>query len=231
MPKLNPFIIYIQIFLVVVVLSACSLGGGRFKSEDVRVSVDRVTLEPQGRCSGRFVPHKLAFANGLRVREIGLYMNNGSGLAINDLDKDGDLDIVFASVDREVGIFWNQGNFEFEEQKIDEKFPRGVAIVDVNGDGGLDLVFSHRGLGGITYWRNLGKDVKGDRFIKDELPGVDSFAYTMAWGDLNGDGLLDLVTGSYNVELVQNGIAIPKRDARAGFFTMSKLRMALFPNA
>ena len=163
------------------------------------------------------------------VREIGLYMNNGSGLAINDLDKDGDLDIVFASVDREVGIFWNQGNFEFEEQKIDEKFPRGVAIVDVNGDGGLDLVFSHRGLGGITYWRNLGKDVKGDRFIKDELPGVDSFAYTMAWGDLNGDGLLDLVTGSYNVELVQNGIAIPKRDARAGFFYYEQTEDGFIP--
>ena len=27
-----------------------------------------------------------------------------------DLDGDGDLDIVFTAVDREVGIFWNQGD-------------------------------------------------------------------------------------------------------------------------
>ena len=71
----------------------------------------------------------------MRVREIGLYLNNGSGLAINDLDNDGDLDIVFAAVDREVGIFWNQGNLEFEEERLDEKFPRGAAMVDVDGTG------------------------------------------------------------------------------------------------
>ena len=59
-------------------------------------------------------------------------------------------------VDREVGIFWNMGNLEFQEEKLDEKFPRGVAIVDVDGDTHLDLVFSHRGLQGLTFWRNLG---------------------------------------------------------------------------
>ena len=134
------------------------------------------------------------------------------------LDNDGNLDIVFTGVDREVGIFWNQGNLEFEEERLDEKFPRGVAIVDVDGDGQLDLVFSHRGLKGVTYWRNQGKLVDGSRFILDELPGVDSYAYTMAWGDIDADGDLDLVTGSYNVELIQNGIALPERDPRAGVF-------------
>jgi len=164
------------------------------------------------------VPHKLSFANGLRVREIGLYLNNGSGLAINDLDDDGDLDIVFAGVDRDVGIFWNQGNLNFEEVSLDERFPRGVMIVDVDGDSYLDLVFSHRGLKGVTYWRNLGHGNGVDRFEKNELFDVDSYAYTMAWGDINQDGVLDLVTGSYNVELIQNGIAVPESDPRAGVF-------------
>ncbi len=199
----------------------CSLlfiSGCRVQDNSVTVKTKSSRLAPQNACAGRFVPHKLDFANGLRVREIGLYLNNGSGLAVNDLDGDGDQDIVFAGVDREVGIFWNRGNLEFEEEKLDEKFPRGVAIVDVDGDGHLDLVFSHRGLKGVTFYRNLGRPENGSRFELAELSGVDSYAYTMAWGDVDGDGDLDLVTGSYNVELIQNGIAVPERDPRAGVF-------------
>jgi hypothetical protein len=60
----------------------------------VRARIKTSRLEPQEICVDSFIPHKLSFANGMRVREIGLYLNNGSGLAINDLDNDGDLDIV-----------------------------------------------------------------------------------------------------------------------------------------
>ncbi len=206
-------LVLIRLLLGAIMLSACDA-----QVDAVRVKVKNFDLAPQESCASTFVPHKLSFANGMRVREIGLYLNNGSGLAINDLDNDGDLDIVFAAVDREVGIFWNQGNLEFQEERLDEKFPRGVAIVDVDADGHLDLVFSHRGLKGITYWRNQGKVVDGSRFALDELPGVDSYAYTQAWGDVDGDGDLDLVTGSYNVELIQNGIPVPEKDPRAGVF-------------
>ena len=202
----------------VALLVSCRTVEYQDNTATVRAGVEQTALRPQEFCVDSFIPHKLSFANGMRVREIGLYLNNGSGLAINDLDDDGDLDIVFTAVDREVGILWNQGDLEFEEEKLDEKFPRGVAIVDVDGDGYLDLVFSHRGLKGVTYWRNQGKVSNGSRFVLDELPGVDSYTYTMAWGDIDGDGDLDLVTGSYNVELIQNGIAVPEQDERAGVF-------------
>ncbi len=48
------------------------------------------------------------------------------------------------------------------------------------------------------------------------LPGVDAYAYAMAWGDLNDDGLLDLVTGSYAAELKQRGIEEPMDDGSTG---------------
>jgi hypothetical protein len=225
--QLGQLIIFL--FVALPLMSSCRILSADDKEALVNVKVKTTELRSQQFCIGHFVPHKLSFANGLRVREIGLYLNNGSGLAINDLDDDGDLDIVFAGVDRDVGIFWNQGNMIFEEEILDERFPRGVMIVDVDGDSYLDLVFSHRGLQGVTYWRNLGRGSGADRFAKEGLPGVDSYAYTMAWGDINQDGMLDLVTGSYNVELIQNGIAVPESDPKAGIFSYEQTQQGFTP--
>ena len=112
-------------------------------------------------CTGAFVTHKLPFATGTRLREIGTYVSNGAGVAVNDLDGDGDLDLVFASVDGQNTILWNEGQgkdgLRFKEEDLDDRFGRGVAVVDVDGDGRLDIVFTHRGVEPISYWHNTGK--------------------------------------------------------------------------
>ncbi len=174
-------------------------------------------------CSGAFVTHRLDFTTGMRLREIGTYISNGSGVAANDLDNDGDLDLVFASVDGEGEIHWNEGDLQFTSAPLDDRFARGVAIVDVDADGWRDIVFTHRGRDGVSYWRNTGGDAPRPSplatrpsFERTPLPGVDHYAYAMAWGDVDGDGDLDLVTGSYGAELKQHGIATPENDPRAG---------------
>jgi hypothetical protein len=169
-------------------------------------------------CTGAFVTHRLPFATGTRLREIGTYVSNGAGVAVNDLDGDGDLDLVFASVDGQNTILWNEGQgkdgLHFQEEDLDDRFGRGVAVVDVDGDGRLDIVFTHRGVEPISFWRNTGNDK--DRFVRETLPGVDGYAYAMAWGDVDRDGDLDLVTGSYGAELKQHNIKDPTKDPRAG---------------
>lgn len=135
-----------------------------------------------------------------------LFDSNGSGTAINDLDGDGDLDIVLANLDHENTILWNEGDLRFRAQRLPHGNSRSVAIVDVDGDGRQDIVFTRR-FAKPTYWQNTGAD--GDaRFVQGDLPGVNNPFYSMNWGDLDDDGDLDLVAGSYDTELRKRAGAI-----------------------
>lgn len=135
-----------------------------------------------------------------------MFDSNGAGVAVGDLDNDGDEDIVLANLDGPSAVFWNKGALIFEKQEFPRGNMRAAAIVDVDGDGWLDIVFTQR-LGAPTYWRNSGApQAAGDASLRDRfeetlLPGVYKPAYAMAWGDLDQDGDLDLVTGSYDTEL------------------------------
>lgn len=161
------------------------------------------------------MPQLLDFATGTHLREINTYESNGSGVAVNDLDGDGDLDIVFASVDGEAVILWNEGNLKFKTEALADNYTRGVNIVDVDGDGKLDIAFTHRSLESVSYWHNRGSSAQ-PRFAREPLPGVTSYAYSMAWADLNGDNLLDLVTGSYNTDLKSHKLSATEMQERAG---------------
>jgi hypothetical protein len=99
--------------------------------------------------------------------------------------------------------------------------------VDVDGDNRLDIVFTHR-TAGLSFWRNTGQS----SFVRETLPGVLEPAYAMAWGDLNGDNALDLVTGSYDAEfnqvlgdtfLCSDGAGIYYYEQQAGKFIPHRL--------
>ncbi|MBI3957169.1 MAG: CRTAC1 family protein [Chloroflexi bacterium] len=208
--------------ILLLLFSACAAQPGALATAPAPttlapVSVVQIPLAARQPCADRFVSHTLPFATGARLREIRTYESNGAGLSANDLDGDGDLDLLFASIDRNSAILWNEGGLDFHVQELADPFTRSAQIVDVNGDGLLDLVFSRRGLGGISYWQNRGASA-AERFVLTPLPGVESYAYALAWADLSGDGRLDLVAGTYNTELKQHGIAAPETDERAGIF-------------
>jgi hypothetical protein len=175
---------------------------------DVNVGPLATPAQP---CEGTFVPHTLDFTTTIAGGAVHLFDSNGAGVAIGDLDDDGRLDLVFANLDGPNAVFWNQGDLHFRKQELDDTNSRAVNIVDVDGDGRLDIVFTYRG-GGVGFWRNTGHPAPSQPrsnaggsgpFIREALPGVRAPAYAMTWGDLNADGTLDLVTGSYDSELAK----------------------------
>lgn len=193
--------------MLIIILTACrstaSTAVPRPAGPEVPATTHTQTLSSPAACEGKFVSAKLDFANGIKARELGTYLSNGSGVALNDLDGDGRLDIIFASIDRPAAILWNEGSLKFTTQELDENLTRAVSAADVDGDGDLDLTFTKTSQQGVSFWRNEGSR----QFARGDLPGVSFRAYALAWSDLTGDGRLDLVTASYNTELKQFGLS------------------------
>ncbi len=160
--------------------------------------------ESSSRCSGQFVEHQLPHVTGTAFERVTYFTSNGAGLAVGDLDNDGDEDFVLANLLGPNQIFWNEGGWQFRPQLLLDGSLRGLALVDVDGDGWLDITATSRSAA-LLYWRNNGGEDGAAPFTEEQEPGrlqgVSGFAYSLQWGDLDLDGDLDLVTASYDASL------------------------------
>jgi hypothetical protein len=163
------------------------------------VVVTRATLAlPKQPCAGSFVEHSLPYTTTAGVDT--MFESNGTGLAIGDLDGDGQPDIIFANLKGPNAILWNRGDLQWQKEEFPAGDSRDVSIVDVDGDGLLDIVFTHRTTA-PTFWRNTGHGNGLARFVEEALPEVDQKLYAINWIDIDGDGDLDFVGGSYDAAL------------------------------
>jgi hypothetical protein len=221
-------------FLALLALAGCGLQpsvswprtlAGANPSTERRAAVTTIAalLAPRQPCAGTFVAHTLDHTTDARGQATRLFDSNGSGVAIGDLDGDARLDLLFANLNGPASILWNQGGLRFKTEIFDAPNTRAVNSVDVDGDGRPDVVFTHRG-GGVSYWRNVGIR----QFARGTLPGVLAPAYAMAWGDLDGDGALDLVTGSYDSELAKSRTNAFLLSAGAGVYLYTQSRDGSF---
>ncbi len=191
------FLIAIIIFIGI---SACSLAPQSTVSNKVNPSNDLVIKTipfEQQSCSDTFVTHTLDHITTPSQQPIQMFDSNGAGLAINDLDNDGDLDLVLANLAGPNTVLWNDGGLVFRKTELDHGDSRAVNTVDVDADGWLDIVFTLTG-GGVSYWHN-----HQGTFEAGTLPGVLKPAYAMTWADLDNDHDLDLITGSYDALLLK----------------------------
>ncbi|RME85298.1 MAG: CRTAC1 family protein, partial [Caldilineae bacterium] len=163
----------------------------------VPVRGDAVPLAA-GTCSGRFLPHTLEHTTTVPGGDtVRMFEANGSGVALGDLDGDGDIDIVLANHAGPNSILWNEGHLRFRREPLGEGDARAAAIVDLDGDGLLDILFTRR-VSAPNLWHNEG----GGRFARRVLPGVTAPLYAMDIADLDGDGDLDLAGATYDAALL-----------------------------
>ena len=134
-----------------------------------------------------------------------LYMYNGGGVAIGDVNNDGLPDIYFTANQQPNKLYINHGNFKFEDvtEKAgvsgwqgDYTWTNGVTMADVNGDGWLDIyVCRMNGLLGFKGANLLYINNHDGTFSEQAAAyGLDAKTYAQqaTFFDFDNDGDLDM---------------------------------------
>ncbi|MDO8624511.1 MAG: FG-GAP-like repeat-containing protein, partial [Candidatus Diapherotrites archaeon] len=154
----------------------------------------------------------ITFTNHLSdtLAESNRILENGSGVALGDVDGDGWGDIYLCRLEGSNLLYRNLGHWNFENitpaagVACPDQFSTGAAFADIDGDGDLDLLVNSIG-GGTRSFRNDGKG----RFSEDLESGlIRKFGSTsMALADIDGDGDLDLFVANYRTTTIRDGIS------------------------
>jgi hypothetical protein len=133
------------------------------------------------------------------------------GVALADMDGDGDLDVVLASPAHENRLLFNDGagRFTDESSRLDLRVPietRDVHVLDVNKDGRLDIAFFNITSNNMDWdkdpqTRLLVNDGSG-RYVDETEQRLPSHRFSSWAGrvvDFNNDGSPDLLVSAIDV--------------------------------
>lgn len=165
----------------------------------------------------------LSFAD--RAHDLGVdTFNSGKGVAVEDFDRDGYLDIVTGGNFDTVKFYRNDHGQKFTDRTeaaglAGIKQPFVISSADYDNDGWPDLFFA-RPFGNYALYRNNGDgtftDVTASSGLLAAKP-ADHIAATWvaAWSDVNNDGHLDLFLAQWGFKMpfVKGLMAKPRMDS------------------
>lgn len=125
----------------------------------------------------------------------------GRSASAGDIDRDGDLDLVFASTEAGLYAYANDGSGQFEEIALDlgelAALPVfNAALVDLDDDGWLDLFVATYTAGMFVIPNNEGRlDVAARRPVENREDAL--LALSLSFADIDRDGDLDAALGNW----------------------------------
>ena len=133
---------------------------------------------------------------------------NGAGVALGDVDGDGWCDVYLCGIDNRCELFRNLGGWRFQSitdtagVACEGLGPSGAALADLDGDGDLDLVVNTVGFG-THLFANDGQ-AHFTELTKTNVLNPGKAGMSMALGDIEGDGDLDLYVANYRRETIRD---------------------------
>ena len=128
-------------------------------------------------------------------RTIDNNLDGAWGLIIEDLDSDGDKDIIAAGyIGNDLNWYENDGSANFTERAIDLNLSGvlGLAVNDIDGDGDLDIFTTAKDIDQVALYTNNGSQSFTKSLISSDLDGP----HTVGCNDLDDDGYMDVIVSA-----------------------------------
>lgn len=131
---------------------------------------------------------------------------NGSGVAAGDVDGDGWCDLYFCRLNGPNRLYRNLGDWKFQDMTEFAGVAgagmtsTGAAFADLEGDNDLDLIVNSVGNGTHLFLNDgHGRFIEAATILNEKKGGM-----SMALGDMDGDGYLDLYIANYRTSALMD---------------------------